>query len=384
MKFDREYIMNHWGPYTIATCSAVLLYCVLTHLHVFYAAFKTFMHVISPVFLGMIMAYVLNPVERLYERLLSRWIRSPRWRRWLSVALVIITAVLLIAVLSTMFFPQVFNSMVYLGQHLQVYIEQTTDFFRRVNEMLTFVDIDITQLSNYMTEIVNFVTGFFNDNLSVILKTSYRFGANVINIIISFFIAIYIMAGKDHLIQGTKNLLWVSMSDERYQQLMSFLSRCHKILIRFIICDIIDGIIVGILNGVFMSIIGMHYIQLISVVVGVTNLAPTFGPIVGGLIGAFILVLVNPIHALIFIIFTLVLQTIDGYILKPRLFGDSLGVPSVWILIAIVVGGRLFGVMGILMGIPVAGIVNFTYHDLIWPKLQARKEKEKLEDKAIE
>ena len=115
-----------------------------------------------------------------------------------------------------------------------------------------------------------------------------------------------------------------------------------------------------------MSVAGMPYSILISLVVGITNLAPTFGPIVGGIIGGFILVLVNPFYALWFIIFTVILQTIDGYILKPKLFGGSLGVPGVWILISIIVGSRILGVAGILLAIPFAAIVDFIYHDLIF------------------
>ena len=139
--------------------------------------------------------------------------------------------------------------------------------------------------------------------------------------------------------------------------------------------DIIDGIIVGITNFIFFLIMGMPYNILISVVVGITNLAPTFGPIVGGLIGAFILLLVNPWQALWFILFTLVLQTIDGYIIKPKLFGNSFGVSSIWILITIIVGGRMFGVWGILLAIPFAAIADYFYHDVIWKKLDKRVKK---------
>ena len=117
--------------------------------------------------------------------------------------------------------------------------------------------------------------------------------------------------------------------------------------------------------------------MLISLVVGVTNLAPTFGPIVGAIIGGFVLVLVNPLHALWFIIFTIILQTIDGYVLKPKLFGGSLGVPGVWILISIIVGSRILGVTGILLAIPFAAIVDFIYHDLIFQGARKREELEK-------
>ena len=122
-----------------------------------------------------------------------------------------------------------------------------------------------------------------------------------------------------------------------------------------------------------MTIAGMPYVILTSVVVGVTNLAPTFGPIVGGVIGGFILVLVNPWYALWFIIFTIILQTCDGYVIKPKLFGGSLGVPAVWILVSIIVGGRMFGVWGVLLAIPFAAIFDYIFREIIWVRINRRK-----------
>ena len=112
----------------------------------------------------------------------------------------------------------------------------------------------------------------------------------------------------------------------------------------------------------------MPFTALVSVIVGVTNLAPTFGPIVGAIIGGFILLLVNPLMAFWFIIFTIILQTFDGYLIKPVLFGDTLGVSSIMILIFIIVGSRMFGVWGILLAIPTAAICDFIYKDFIWRK----------------
>jgi predicted PurR-regulated permease PerM len=108
-------------------------------------------------------------------------------------------------------------------------------------------------------------------------------------------------------------------------------------------------------------------------VVGVTNLAPTFGPIVGCVIGAFILVLINPVQALVFILFTILLQVLDGYIFKPRLFGATLGASPIWILIFIIVGGRIFGVWGILLAIPAASILGFVYNEMIVSRLEDRR-----------
>ena len=127
-----------------------------------------------------------------------------------------------------------------------------------------------------------------------------------------------------------------------------------------------------------MTLAGMDYAALISVIVGVTNLAPTFGPLAGAVIGAFFLVFVNPWYALWFLVFTAVLQTLDGYIIKPKLFGNTLGVSSLWILISIIVLGRMFGIPGILLAIPFAAISDIVYKEVILYNLERRKEEKKI------
>ena len=134
------------------------------------------------------------------------------------------------------------------------------------------------------------------------------------------------------------------------------------------------ALIVGVLNYIFMLILGMPYALVTSVVVGIANLVPTFGPIVGGVVGALIQLLANPINALWFIIFTIALQTFDGYWIKPRMFGEFLNVPGVLILISIVVFGRLIGIVGVFLAIPLAAIMIYLFNEFALPRMEARKE----------
>jgi predicted PurR-regulated permease PerM len=212
-------------------------------------------------------------------------------------------------------------------------------------------------------------------NMKSIISTSFNIGSGLFNILISIILAIYFLLDATPLQSGVREFSKAILSPEKYKNITGFWRRCNRILVRYMVFDIIDGIIVGFANFFFFLIMDMPYNILISVVVGITNLAPTFGPIVGGLIGAFILLLVNPWQALWFILFTLVLQTIDGYILKPKLFGNSFGVSSIWILITIIVGGRMFGVWGILLAIPFAAIADYFFSDVIWKKLEKRTKK---------
>ena len=207
------------------------------------------------------------------------------------------------------------------------------------------------------------------------MTTSSSIGQGLFDAVIALILAIYFLLDKRRITDGVNKFFALLMKDESYHKWGDFLNRCNDILIRYIGVDVVDGIVVGIVNFLFMIIMGMPYAALISVIVGVTNLAPTFGPIVGAAIGGFILVLINPWQALWFLIFTIILQTIDGYVLKPRLFGESLGVSALMILISIIIGGRLFGVIGILFAIPFAAIIDFVWKDYVIKKLEERKAK---------
>ena len=154
-----------------------------------------------------------------------------------------------------------------------------------------------------------------------------------------------------------------------------FARRCNFILNRYLVFTLLDALIVGAINAIIMLALRMPYVGMISAIAGITNLIPTFGPVIGAVIGGFILLLVNPVYAVMFIAITLVLQICDGYIIKPKLFGNSLGVSGLLILIAIVTMGNAFGIGGILLAIPVAAICDFSYRESFLPYLQKRKAK---------
>ena len=228
------------------------------------------------------------------------------------------------------------------------------------------------QLIDSSGGLVSKLQEYFFQNANDILTASVATGRTVAKYVIAFILSIYLLSAKSSLKAGTLRLMHGFIPEDRLEKILHFLARCDRILIRYIIFSILDAVIVGTANAIFMTIAGMQYAGLISLIVGVTNLIPTFGPIIGCVIGAFILLLVKPLHALIFIIFTLILQMIDPYFIKPRLFGNSLGVSGLLILISVVVFGNMFGLVGILLAIPFAAIIDFVYREAFLPYLDNR------------
>ena len=365
---------KRWVDLAIALCIAAAFYLGLSHISVLGGAFRKIIHYISPVLIAIAIAYVMDPLVNLFQNKFLTKIKNETLRRNCAVVLSVILMIVLLVLLIWQLVPQMIDSVITFATNLGSYARSLEKLLENLAELAATYNIDLSGIVSSGGNILNQIAALAPKiSGSSIVDTSFHVGKNVANGLIAFILAIYFLADKKRLRNGFKRMVRSILPERAYAVGSRFWVRCNSILIRFIIFDLIDGIIVGVVNAIFMTIAGMPYIVIISTMVGVTNLAPTFGPIVGGAIGAFILLLVNPWYALWFLIFTIALQTVDGYISKPKLFGNQLGVPAVWILIAIVVGGRMFGVIGIVLGIPAAAILDFTYHENILPWLEKKR-----------
>ncbi len=377
MKFNGEWTKKKWVPYTIATCSAVVLFMVLAHLKDITTGISSFFGFIKPVTMSIIIAYVFNPFANLFDKKVLKSIKNEK-RRWtLSVICALIVLVLAIVLLFVALIPQLIESISTLINNMDDYIATLQNLLLGLESSgaTKLFGLDLTSLANVTNKILDLISEYFSNNMGSVANTTANLGKGVLDLALAIILAIYFLLDKRNLVSATGRFMSLCMSEESYEKTTSFLTRCNDIIIKYIGVDVIDGLIVGCVNFLFMIIFGMPYSVLISVIVGITNLAPTFGPLAGAIIGAFILVLIKPWQALAFLIFTIVIQTIDGYILKPKLFGGSLGVSALMILISIILGGRLFGVIGILLAIPFAAILDFTWRDFVVKKLEEKRAK---------
>ena len=374
MKFNGKWVKKKWVSYTIATCSAVVLYMILSNIDSISEGFSSFYSFLRPVVTGLIIAYVFNPVSKLFENHVFKKVKNEGTKWKLSVGFSILTILIAVVLLFVALIPQLVDSIVTFASNLGDYVDALQEILHEYEDD-NFLGLNIGSIANMGDKILGNFSTNFTSNMGNLVNTSANIGKSFFDLVLAFILAIYLLLDKNRLKSGISNFLRLVMKPERYDAAGDFIRRCNDIIIRYISFDIVDGIIVGIVNAVFMLIAGMPYAVLISVIVGVTNLAPTFGPIVGAVIGGFILVLVKPWYGLAFIIFTVILQTVDGYILKPKLFGESLGVSPLMILISIILGGRLFGVGGILLAIPFAAIIDFVYRDYCLKKLEEKRSK---------
>ena len=373
MKFNKDMLGKNWIPYTVATCSAVVVYLLLSHIGNIWHGITVVFGFISPVFGGIILAYLIDALVVFFEKKVFKKISSDKRRRLVSLVVAMLLLLAFLVTLALTLIPQVFESVRVLVNNLGGYVRSLQDTFDQ--PVLTFgkFKLDISTLIQYGEGMLERLAVTLRENIGRVLDASVNIGKGFFNGVICVILAIYFLMSKEQLLEVIKKALWQHMDEQKYRRLSLVGRQCNRILISYIACDLFDGLIVGVANFIFMTVFGMPYGVLVSVFVGLTNLLPTFGPIIGGAIGAFILLLANPGHMVWFLVFTVILQTIDGYIIKPHLFGDSLGVPPLWVLVSVIVGGRIFGVWGIMLAIPFAAITDFVFRDILWTKLTVQQ-----------
>ncbi len=362
-----EWLNKPWAAYTFAICSGVLLFVVLTNLATIFGVFEDAFAVLSPIITGTVIAYLVNPLEVYFENKWFKKIKKEKIRHTIGGVVALIFLAAIITLLLNMLIPSVVESVSVIASNTDNYIAKLEEYGDNIIALAGRFNIDARNFTASWENSLTSIVSSLPEKAATLLATSMDVGTGIANGLIGLILAVYFIFGKETMVNGIRRLRSSILRPEVYERNSRFFLRCHKILIRYISYDLVDGIIVGMVNALLMAIFGMPYIALVSVVVAITNLIPTFGPVIGAVIGGFILVLTNPVQALIFLIFTVILQTIDGYMLKPKLFGDTLGVPGVWILITIIIGGKLFGMVGILLSIPFAAIFTFVYEELILP-----------------
>ena len=361
-----------WYPTAVAICIGVVLYVALTHFGVIIGCVRAFIGFFSPVLVGCLIAYIVNPLAQLYRRELFRGAKTEGKQMALSNLLAIVTVLLLFVLMLLVVLPQLLDSVRTFVSNLDGYIAALESVMEKWG-LFERLGLEADSLIDSSKNILDAVASYVMKNLTKILNSSASAGRRLFQFVLGFILSIYLLADKVSLMSGIRRLMKALLRETQYKAAGTLLRRCDEILNRYIVFNLLDSLLVGVINAIFMVIARMPYVGLVSFVVAITNLIPTFGPIIGGIIGAFVLVLIKPWHAVVFLVFTLVLQTCDGYIIKPRLFGSSLGVSGLWILIGVIVGGRMFGVAGILAAIPAVAILDYIFHELFLPWLERRQ-----------
>ena len=331
-----------------------------------FSALKSFVGILKPFIYGAVVAYFVLPIYNLLVKkslpYTKKIFKSPNkalsWTKMLcSIASVFLLLALISALLS-MVLPQLATSILSLSSAMPDYLKELSDWLN-----ITLRDNQILQdsLMQIYHKFSNWVVAWMQDDmlpkLIEIMGGSLLGTVNMLkNVVVGIIIAIYMLCSKDLFAAQAKKLIYSIFSTERANLIVKNTRFVHRVFGGFITGKLLDSLIIGIITFIVMTLLNMPYIVLISVVIGVTNFIPFFGPFIGAIPCSLLVLMIDPIQFIYFVIFILILQQFDGNILGPKILGDSTGLSSFWVMFAILIAGGLFGFVGMLIGVPLFAV----------------------------
>lgn len=336
--------------------------------------------VVQPFLIGLLIAYFINPLAKLISKKLLKnvfKIKSHSVRKVLAVLLSYI--IVISAIVTVMFYiiPQIVESLAQLSTFIdtaQTGYTSIMNELQELNERYPEWKLDgvIEMVKNVPSLITDVIKNIAPSLLPTLYSTSMSVISGIINTLIAIMVSVYMLVDKSRLINNSKRVIYSFIKTEKADALLDTLKECNKIFGNFLIGKMIDSLIIGILCWIILTIVGIPYALMISVIVGVTNMIPYFGPFIGAVPGILLLLIVDFRYAFLFALIILALQQFDGLYLGPKILGESTGLRPLWIIFAITFGGWVAGVAGMFLGVPVIAVVAYLMDKGLDKRLEKR------------
>ena len=384
-KWDRKYL--YWGitAFCVVAC-AILFYMALNYIGYVGKALKALVRILSPFIWGLVITYLLNPLVQLLHRktfgpLCARlYAKNKRsdgqgLARGLSVLLAEIFMVAIITALFYLIIPQLYSSIETIVVNSPVYIERVTDWVTRMLADFPEVEAYVEQtLGDVNSDLISWLQTTVLPGLGSLLSNvsmGVRYVVTAVyNLVIGIIVSVYLLSGIETYGANAKRILYSVLTVEAAKKLLDGLDFTNRTFIGFLNGKLLDSAIIGIICYIVCAILNMPFALLVSVIVGVTNIIPFFGPFIGAVPSAIIILMANPPKALVFVIFIIILQQVDGNIIGPKILGSSTGITGFWVMFSIILGAGLFGFWGMLLGVPVFVVIYTAINNNIDKKLR--------------
>lgn len=370
----------------IAGC--IVLYWVLHEPERMSAMFGSIGAVLSPFIVGAALAFVLNVPMRAIERLL-KGIEKPKLRRAAALLLTLIAVALVVTGVIWLLVPQLIETVESLIATLPRFFERTKDlvkdFLDRNPQIMTWLlentDFASINWGDLVQKAISWISGGLDTILTQTIATVINLGNGIFNAVLSLVFGLYCLSRKEILARQGRRILYAFLPEKFCDETIRIFRMTNSTFSNFISGQCLEALILGLMFALSMTIFQMPYMPLVSVVIAVTALVPIVGAFVGCIVGAFFILVDNPLQAVWFVVMFLVLQQIEGNIIYPRVVGTSIGLPGMWVLVAVAVGGDLMGVGGMLLMIPVVSVLYALTREITNKRLEARGiDRSKLQD----
>lgn len=333
-----------------------------------------FLTIIAPFIFGFFFAYLIRPIVVTLEKPLKK-IKKGKGEKIKRVISIIVAYLIVIGALTIIIvyiFPQMKNSVKDIGNSVKNGYNYVTNHLDEMNAM-----IPIINLGNVIEYIQNNLIDKLMSNSGTIVPFVYHFSSSVLtslyNIFMGLVISIYMIIDGQKLKNSIKRIIYALSPIEKAPAICKTISKCNHIFNGFLFGKAVDSLIIGILCFIAMSILQLPYSLLLSVIVGITNMIPYFGPIIGAIPGFVIYLFIDPKLSLVFAIMILILQQFDGLYLGPKILGDLTGIKPLWVIFGIVIGGAYFGAVGMFLGVPTVAVFMYLADLFIESKLKKKK-----------
>lgn len=370
----------------LVVAASVLFYFMILRLPVISDVLWKIFDVVKPVIYGLVIAYLLNPlvkrIESWFYPVMEDRVKSKEKARKISRAagifLALMLTVIALVMLLNMVIPELYRSIRDMVSTLPGQIGELVDKLDKIQTDETTTGIF---LKNMINEGADMLENWLRTDLlrqTNILMSSLTVGVinilrEIMNVLIGVIVSVYVLFSRELFLAQSRKCIYALLSAKHANIVLHLTRKSNEIFGGFIIGKIIDSLIIGILCFIGLSILDMPYSVLVSVIVGVTNVIPFFGPYIGAIPSAVLIILNEPIKGLYFIIFILVLQQLDGNVIGPKILGDSTGLSAFWVVFSILLGGGLFGFVGMVMGVPTFAVIYYIVDTWLNRRLEVKK-----------
>lgn len=375
MKLDRK----SFRQILMLLASAILIAWLMANLGPLWQFVKRVIGILSPFILGLAIAFIINIVLRPLE---SFWTKlGPKkggrlWNKLRRPVCLVLSLIVVFGIIFAIFFivvPEFTSTLMSFVAKIPEYYDKIDQWWNELTEFMAQFAAYLPEINSDPSKLIEKLTGFIADGGRIFLDTTIGTTSSFVSALVDFFVAlvfcIYILAQKERFGASCKRVLTALFSPERVNSIIGFLSMVNKTFSNFVTGQLTEAVIIGVLCFIGMLILRMPYAPVVSVLVGFTALIPVFGAFIGTGIGAFLILLESPIKAIGFVVFIIILQQLEGNIIYPRVVGKSVGLPAIFVLMAVTVGGSAFGMLGMLIGVPVSSVIYTVVNKAIEKRL---------------
>ncbi len=357
--------------------SCILFYLGIKNIGIVADSVRSVIGVVSPFILGAAIAFILNvPMTRIEYWLFHRTIRLKKGRRALSFVLTLALVIGVIIIAMYIIIPQIAETLQSIATQLPDAFNAAQDWiYARMSYWKALQDV-LEKLTVNWNEIIRNLSTLMQDAAAAMVNSGVSAVGNIIGAIVNFFIgfvfAVYLLMAKEKLAGQGKQVVYALFKETTAQKILYVCSLSSRTFSRFISGQCLEACILGLMFFVAMSVLRMPYAMLIAVLIAFTALIPMVGAFIGCVIGALLILMVSPLKALIFVIMFSVLQQIEGNLIYPHVVGSSIGLPSIWVLVAVTVGANVMGVAGMILFIPICSVLYSLFRFFVKSRLKEK------------